>query len=134
MVQALLSGAVDATLPNVSEGKARIEEGTFRALAVLAKERLKEFPDVPSTYSMGIPVELSTTRGYWVLKGTPAPVVQRLSDALVKAMHDEVFVNYLKSNGLSLADSVAGHEVWDRQIKAEYAKAAEALKELGLIK
>jgi putative tricarboxylic transport membrane protein len=134
MVQALLSGAIDATLPNVSEGKSQIEEGSFRALAVVAKKRLKDFPNIPSTYEMGIPVELQTTRGYWVLKGTPEPVVEALSKALVKSMHNEVFVNYLKSNGLTVEDSVAGHEEWDKQIKEEYAKAAESLKELGLIK
>ena len=134
MVQALLSGAIDATLPNVSEGKSQVEEGTFRALAVVAKKRLKDFPNVPSTYELGIPVELQTTRGYWVLKGTPQPVIDTLSKALVKAMHHEVFVNYLKSNGLTVEDSVAGHEVWDKQIKENYAKAVESLRELGLIK
>jgi hypothetical protein len=52
---------------------------------------------------------------------------------MVKAMNHEVFANYLKSAGLTPEDSVAGHEVWDKHIKAEYAKAYEALKELDLL-
>jgi putative tricarboxylic transport membrane protein len=134
MVQALMSGAIDATLPNVSEGGSQVKDGTFRALAVMSEKRLGDFPDVPTTFEKGYKVKTSTTRGYWVLKGTPEDRIEILSKGLVKAMKHEVFANYLKSAGLTVADSVAGHEVWNAQIKAEYKIAVEALKELGLIK
>jgi putative tricarboxylic transport membrane protein len=134
MVQALMSGAIDATVPNVSEAVSQVQDGTFRALAVMAEKRLKDFPDVPTTFEMGYKVKTSTTRGYAVLKGTPQPVIDKLSKALVKAMSHEVFANYLKSAGLTVEDSVAGHEVWDKHIKEEYKVAAEALAELGLLK
>ncbi len=133
MVQALMSGAIDATLPNVSEGGSQVKDGTFRALAVMAEKRLADYPDVPSTYENGYEVKTSTTRGYWVLKGTPQDRIEKLSAAMVKAMNHDVFVNYLKSSGLTPEDSVAGHEVWDKHIKEEYAKAYEALKELDLL-
>ncbi|MDH3195820.1 MAG: tripartite tricarboxylate transporter substrate binding protein [Hyphomicrobiales bacterium] len=134
MVQALMSGAIVAALPNVSEGRQQIDDGTFRALLVLGEKRLADYPDVPTSIEKGFPVKTSTTRGYWVLKGTPEDRIQILSDAMVKAMKHEVFANYLKSSGLDPEDSVAGHEVWDKQIKEEYAAAVEALKELDLIK
>jgi putative tricarboxylic transport membrane protein len=133
MVQALMSGAIDATLPNVSEGGQQVADGTFRALAVMAEKRLGDYPDVPSTFELGYPVKTSTTRGYWVLKGTPEDRIETLSNAMVKAMKHETFSNYLKSAGLTPEESVAGHAVWDKQIKEEYAKAVSALKELGLI-
>jgi len=132
-VQALMSGAIDATLPNVSEGALQVNDGTFRALAVMAENRLGDYPDVPTTFELGFPVKTSTTRGYWVLKGTPEDRIETLSNAMVKAMRHETFANYLKSAGLTPSESVAGHEVWDKQIKEEYAKAVSALKELGLI-
>ena len=134
MVQALMAGKIDATLPNVSEALSQVKDGALRALVVLAEKRLKDFPDVPSSYELGIKVKLSTTRGYAVLKGTPEDRIETLSSALVKAMKHEVFANYLKSAGLTPEDSVAGHAEWDKQLKEEYAAAAEALKELGLIK
>jgi len=134
MVQALMSGAIDATLPNVSEGGSQVKDGTFRALAVMSAERLADFPDVPTTVEKGYNVKTSTTRGYWVLKGTPEDRIETLSKGMVKAMKHEVFANYLKSAGLTVDDSVAGHEVWNAQIKAEYKIAVDALKELGLIK
>ena len=49
-------------------------------------------------------------------------------------MKHKVFANYLNSAGLTVATSVAGHKVWDKQIKEEYKIAAKALKELGLTK
>ncbi len=134
MIQALMSGAIDATLPNVSEGGAQVRDGTFRALTVMAEKRLADYPDVPSTYELGYPAKTSTTRGYWVIKGTPQDRIDILSKAMVKAMKHETFSNYLKNSGLSPEDSVAGSEVWDKHIKEEYAKAVEALRELGEIK
>jgi tripartite-type tricarboxylate transporter receptor subunit TctC len=56
-----------------------------------------------------------------------------ISKGMVKAMKHEVFANYLKSAGLTPEDSVAGTDVWDKHLKAEYQKAADALKELGLL-
>lgn len=134
MVQALMSGAIDATLPNVSEANEQVKDGTFRALAVMAEKRLKDYPGVPTTFEHGYKTKTSTTRGYWVLKGTPQPVIDKLSAALVKAMQHKTFGNYLKSAGLTVATSVAGHKVWDKQIKEEYEIAEAALRELGLIK
>jgi len=134
MVQALMAGTIDATLPNVSEALNQVKDGTFRALAVMAEKRLKDFPDVATTYELGYKVKVSTTRGYAVLKGTPEDRIDILSKALVKAMTHETFAHYLKGSGLAPETSVAGHEVWDKQLKEEYAKATESLKELALIK
>ena len=134
MIQALLSGAIDATLPNVSEAGEQVRDGSFRALAVMSKARLKDFPNVPTTYENGYKVATSTTRGYWVLKGTPMDRVEKLSKGLVKAMKHKTFANYLKSAGLSVEDSVAGHKEWTKQIREEYETARSALKDLGLLK
>ena len=133
MIQALMSGAIDATLPNVSEAGTQVQDGTFRALVVMAEKRLGDYPEVPTTYELGYKVKTSTTRGYWVLKGTPQDRIDILSKAMVKAMKHDIFANYLKSAGLTVADSVAGSEVWTKHIKEEYAKAENALKDLGLI-
>ncbi|MBX2855767.1 MAG: tripartite tricarboxylate transporter substrate binding protein [Rhodobacteraceae bacterium] len=130
MLQALLSGEIDATLPNVSEAGQMIEDGKVRPLAVMAKERLEEYPDVPTTHELGYPVSTSTTRGYAVRASTPPEVIEKLSAALVKAMEHKTFANYLASAGLKPETSVAGHDVWEKQLKAEYHKAAEALKKL----
>jgi len=133
MLQALMSGAIDATLPNVSEAGSQIQDGTVVPLVVMAEKRLRDYPNVPTTFESGYPVKTSTTRGYAVLASTPKPIIEKISAAMVKAMNHEVFANYLKSSGLTPEDSVAGWEVWDKHLKEEYKIAAEALKELGLL-
>ena len=134
MVQALMSGAIDATLPNVSEAGDQVRDGTFRALAVMSEKRLGDYPKVPTTFELGFKAKASTTRGYWVLKGTPKAAVDALSKAMVKAMKHKVFANYLASAGLSPKESVAGADVWTKHIREEYGNAYGALKELGLLK
>lgn len=134
MVQALMSGAIDATLPNVSEALSQVQDGTFRPLVVMAENRLSDFPDVPTTFELGYKVKTSTTRGYAVKAGTPQPIIDKLSAALTKAMMHKTFGGYLKSSGLNPKESVAGTTVWDKQLKEEYANARAAMIELGLIK
>jgi len=131
MINALMSGSIDATLPNVSEARQQIIDGTLKALVVMAPKRLSGYPDIPTTYESGYEVDCSTTRGYAVLKGTPMDRVETLPDGLVKGMQHEVFANSLASSGLTVEESVAGHEEWDAQLKKEYAKAEEAVQKLG---
>ncbi|MDC0530710.1 tripartite tricarboxylate transporter substrate binding protein [Alphaproteobacteria bacterium] len=134
MVQALMAGKIDATLPNVSEAANQVADGSFRALAVMAENRLKDYPNVPSTFEKGIKAKCSTTRGYAVLASTPQPIIDQISKAMVKAMKHDVFASYLAGAGLTVESSVAGTKVWDKHLKAEYKVAASALKELGLVK
>ena len=100
MVQALMSGAIDATLPNVSEALSQVQDGTFRPLVVMNDKRLADYPDIPTTFEKGYEVKTSTTRGYAVKAGTPQPIIDKLSEALTKAMKHKTFGNYLKSAGL----------------------------------
>ncbi len=132
MVQGLMSGAVDATLPNVSEAKEQIADGALRPLAVMAKKRLADYPDVPTTFELGFDVATSTTRGYAVRAGTPPERVEALSKALTGAMMHDTFATYLKGAGLAPEDSVAASDVWTAQLQEEYAKAKQALGELGI--
>ena len=131
MLQALLSGEIDATLPNVSEAAQMISNGSVRPLAVMAEKRLIDYPDVPTTFELGFPVKNSTIRGYAVRTGTSSEIIKKLSNALVKAMKHDTFSNYLRSAGLDPLTSPAGWDVWDKQLKAEYQAAAETLKKLS---
>jgi putative tricarboxylic transport membrane protein len=134
MLNALLSGAIDATLPNVSEAVGQIEDGTIRPLVVMSDKRLSDYPDVPSAFEKGWKVKVNTTRGYAVKAGTPPEAVAALEKAMTKAMRHEVFANYLKSAGLNPKTSVAGVEQWNKNLREEYEIAYEAVTKLGLDK
>ena len=131
-IEKTLTGDVTATLPNVSEARELILSGRLRALAVMSRERLQDFPDVPTTFELGYPIATSTTRGYAVHKDTPDHVVQKLSKALVSAMRDEQFKSYLRRAGLNAEESVAGTKEWTEQMRAEFEKAVRVLKKIRL--
>lgn len=132
MVTALRSGAVDATIANVSESLSQIQEGDLRALAVLAEEPVEDLPDVPTTAEFGHDVQVSTTRGYYVHADTPPEMVTRIEEWILNAMESERFQEYVQGVGLDPETSVAGSEVWDKQIKQEYQTSLEAMQKLGL--
>ncbi|MCD6009582.1 Bug family tripartite tricarboxylate transporter substrate binding protein [Halomonas sp. IOP_31] len=132
MVTALRSGAVDASLANVSEALGQIQEGDLRALAALSDERIKALPNVPTAAELGDDVQVSTTRGYYVDADTPPEMVDRIEKWILNAMESTRYQEYVKSAGLDPADSIAGSEVWDKQIKEEYQTALEAMRKLGL--
>ncbi len=132
MITGLRSGAIDATLANISEAKGPIEDGDLKAIAVLADEPLDDLPGIPTAASKGADVSVNTTRGYVVLADTPPERVKILEEALLKAMRTERFQTYLKNAGLDPEDSVAGSEEWDAQLKEDYANAKDAMERLGL--
>src|SRR3546814_9776201 len=131
MITALRSGAIDATLANVSEALGQIQDGELRAIAILSDDKVADLPDVP-TAAEGHDVAVYTTRGYMIHAGTPPERVKILSDALVQAMQSDRFKKYLTDSGLDPETSVAGSEVWAAQPKEMYAKEKAVIDELGL--
>jgi putative tricarboxylic transport membrane protein len=131
---ALASGKIDVAILNPSEAAGLIQDKKVKAVLLLAEKRMPDYKKVPSSYELGWKVKVSTTRGYAVLKGTPQPIINEISKAMVKAMKHEIFANYLKGASLDPATSPAGTEVWDKQLKENFANAQDALKGLGLIK
>jgi putative tricarboxylic transport membrane protein len=126
----LLGQKVDIATLNVSEAAAQIAEGNFVPLVVLAKKRLKDFPNVPTAQEKGWNVLASTVRGYVVKKGTPPERVAALEKAMVKSMKDAVFASYLKGAGLNPDDSVAGSKEWTEQLVELEADANDAVSRM----
>ncbi|PWG65825.1 Bug family tripartite tricarboxylate transporter substrate binding protein [Spiribacter halobius] len=132
MITSLRSGAVDASLANISEALAQIEEGDLKPIAVLYHDRVGDLPDTPSTYEHGHEVSVTTTRGYYVHGETDPEIVERIEQLILAGMDSERFKDYLRSSGLDPETNVAGADVWDKQIKEEYQVSLEALRKLDM--
>lgn len=66
-----------------------IRAGKLRALAVTSRERLKDLPEVPTMAEAGFKnFEIGFWSGVFLPKGTPEPVVARLSEAIQQAARD----------------------------------------------
>ena len=133
VVTNLMGGSIDAAGLNLTEGLDRIRRGDFRALAVMAEQRMDAIQDVPTTVELGYEVTFSTVRGYVVLKGTPEDRIRILEHGLLEGMRHPRYQNYLKGSGLNIR-SVAGSEIWNAQILRLYRDARQAMIDLGIIK
>lgn len=132
MIVSLRSGAVDASLANVSEALEQIKQGDLKALAVLYPERVGDLPDVPSSFEKGHEVSVTTTRGYFVHGDTDPAIAAKIEETLLKGMSGERFQQYLQSNGLDPKTNIAGADIWDKQLKTEYQVSLEALRKLDM--
>ncbi|PLS21108.1 Bug family tripartite tricarboxylate transporter substrate binding protein [Neptunicoccus cionae] len=128
----LVAGAVDVAVLNLAEAGSQISAGDICPMVVLAPERMNGLPDVSTAQELGIDANYSTVRGFVVHADTPDEVAAKIEDALVKAMNHTVYQGFLTSVGLD-STSVAGADVWGKQLTSMQADMNSALKELGFI-
>jgi tripartite-type tricarboxylate transporter receptor subunit TctC len=83
----LVGGRIHAMLDGPGLTKGFIEKGQARALGMFGPRRSSVLPDVPTIAEQGFPdFSVLTWIGLWAPKGTPAPIVQRLEQAMARVM------------------------------------------------
>jgi tripartite-type tricarboxylate transporter receptor subunit TctC len=88
-IQDLVAGHVDLRFDPVSGSLAQVRSGQLKAYAVLAKTRVPAAPDIPTTDELGVPgLHVTFWFGLWAPKGTPKPIIDKLSAAVAEAFND----------------------------------------------
>ncbi len=89
-MNALVSGQVDYLCADATTAAPQLEGGKIKAYAIASPQRNPMLPNVPTTIEAGLP-EFQTSAWFALFapKGTPQPVLDRLSDALDKALDDD---------------------------------------------
>lgn len=98
----LLGGHVDAVCCSLPEAAAQLEGKQLRGLAVMAEERLPQFPDVPTLKEQGLDWVAVGWRGLAVPKGTPPEIVNRLHEACVKIAESDEFRDFMRTSGFAI--------------------------------
>ena len=107
----LMGGQVDLALLDVGGAMPLITSGKVRALAVTGKERHPQLAAVPTLRESGLPnYDLYVWIGFGVAAKTPEPVVRTLEAALLKAMAQPEFRNYVTQNAGAEAFTVGSKE------------------------
>jgi tripartite-type tricarboxylate transporter receptor subunit TctC len=89
-MNALLDGQVDYMCADIITGGAHHEGGKIKVYAIATAVRNPAMPSVPTTVEAGLPeFQVSAWNGLFAPKSTPKPIVERLADALDKALDDE---------------------------------------------
>ncbi len=91
--QDLIAGNVDFVCNQIVNVVGHVKSGSLKAYAVTGDSRSPMLPNVPTTAEAGLPdFKLTVWYGLSAPKGTPAPVVARLNQALSAAMDDPTVV------------------------------------------
>jgi tripartite-type tricarboxylate transporter receptor subunit TctC len=129
----LIKGDIDVGVLNLGEALTEINEGKLCVSVALANERMAKISDTPTAKELGIPVSLSTVRGFVTKKGVSAERAKVLEDGMLKAMGHNYYKNFLTEIGLD-DTSVVGADEWGKQMEEMLAEMTAQLKALGYIK
>lgn len=89
----LVGGTVDLMCDQTTNTTEQIRAGTVRAFSVTTPQRVAALPELPTSAEGGLPgFEVSVWHGLYAPRNTPAPIVARLNQALVKALQDETVI------------------------------------------
>jgi tripartite-type tricarboxylate transporter receptor subunit TctC len=133
-MQDLMSGRVDYLCDIITTAKPQIDGGTVKPIAILTRQRSPALPNVPTAIEQGFDVEAYTWNAFFLPKGTPEPIVQRLNQATREAMNTPSVREKLESAGLIVvSDDRTTPDYLAKFVQREIAKWAEPIKASGAI-
>ena len=98
----VLGGQVDLATQAFSPAVGLLKSGDLRAL-VSTSGKIPDFPDIPTIGELGYPkATLGIWSGYFLPKGTPKPIVEKLASVFEKAMKNPAVVKNLENSGQML--------------------------------
>ena len=97
------AGVVDIMFGGLASALPLIKAGRLRVLAVTGDKRSANLPDVPTVAESGL-AGFENSSPIWVFapRGTPQPVVKKLSDALIRIAATPEFKDYTFSQGIEV--------------------------------
>jgi tripartite-type tricarboxylate transporter receptor subunit TctC len=130
-MQDVLGGPIHLVVIGVPAAGPHIKSGRLRALAVVAPQRLPNFPDVPTVAEAGLQnYEVTTWYGILAPAGTPRQIVARLNAELVRIMHAPEVKERLA--GLGTDPLTSTPEEFASYIRQEIAKWGDVISKAGL--
>lgn len=91
------AGVAAMIFTSVIAGRSLADAGRLRLIAVSARNRLPDFPDVPTMREAGFPeLELAIWYGYFAAPTTPAPILARYRQVFTEMLRDPAFATELR--------------------------------------
>jgi tripartite-type tricarboxylate transporter receptor subunit TctC len=127
----LLGGVIHLAFdPGVGLNAARA--GKLRLIAIAGPNRHPDFPDVPTLAENGIKgVDGGPYFGFYTTAGTPREPVERMNQAVAKAMQDPTVRDRFKALAVDLAEPMTPAQ-FGAYVRAEYQRYARLIPELGI--
>src|SRR4051812_38820226 len=130
-VTALLGGQVEALASGPAAAVGQIKAGKMRALASWSTERLALLPEIPTFKELGYDAEFYIWTGVFAPASTPAPIVNRLRQAVREAATSAEFRGAMEkvSTPVAYLDAPEFQKYWDR----DAARLKVALEKIGKV-
>jgi tripartite-type tricarboxylate transporter receptor subunit TctC len=129
-LQDMLANRVDLFFDAIVTSLPHIRDGKLRALAVASPTRAAVLPNVPTMAEAGFPgIEMDQWFGMFVPARTPAPVVAKLHDELVKAVRSPDVSGKITAQGLDVMTTTP--DQFAALIREESARLGKVVKDSG---
>jgi tripartite-type tricarboxylate transporter receptor subunit TctC len=130
-VTALLGGQVEALASGPAAAIGQIKGGKMRALASWSDKRLELLPEIPTFKELGYDAEFYIWSGVFVPVATPAPIVNRLREAVREAATSAQFKSAMQnvSTPVAYLDAPEFQKYWER----DAARLKVALEKIGKV-
>jgi len=127
----LLGGVIHLAFdPGVGLASARA--GKLRMIAIAGPNRHADFPDVPTLQENGIQgVDGGPYFGFYSTAGTPRGTLERMNQAVLKAMQDPTVRDRFRMLAVNLAEPMTP-EQFAAYVRSEYQRYAKLIPELGI--
>lgn len=130
----LLGGQVDLLCDQTTQTVPMIKEGRVKVFGVTTLKRLSALPNVPTLDEQGLKgFEVKVWHGMYAPKGTPKPVLDKITAALQTAMQDPM----VKQRMTDLSSEIAPMDKINvnglkNHLEAEIAKWGPVIKKAGI--
>ncbi len=133
-MQDIVAGRVDYICIDTPAVVSLLEGGQVKALAVLSGSRSASLPNVPTAQEQGLAgCEAANWAAFFMAKGTPAPIVERLAAASAATTGSDAVQKRMKEIGVDpVAPERRSPEYLAKFVDAEIAKWAGPVKASGL--
>ncbi|WFU15479.1 tripartite tricarboxylate transporter substrate binding protein [Bradyrhizobium sp. CB3481] len=127
----LLGGQIDVIFTTVASAASLVGGGQLRALAVTTAERSPAFPDLPTVAESGVPgYAAESWYGLYAPAKTPASIIERLNQAVAKAVQSPAFKRLETNEGLIMVGG--SPEALDRYVRDEEARWGKLIKDANI--
>jgi len=126
----VMGGRVPMMFANAGAVTSLVKAGKLKAVAVTSRERLPQFPDVPTVAEAALPgYEATTWSGFLFPAGTPPDIVAKVHRDIVDVLNDPATREALESRGFEVVGNTP--DAFRQVMKDELVKWGALIKATG---